>query len=144
MQDALLHLGIGGIFCVLVLKEVFGFLKTRRDNEAFREVRDMSVTDSTGATGAHIQMTEIQKMRLLDSRKIADIHERLPAIDKCIDMHNVFDEEGVPRWHYRKRWFTDLKTAIEQLTTTIQKMDASIEKQHVVLDKIAGGPERQQ
>jgi hypothetical protein len=74
MSDLLLQVGVGGIFTILVLKEVFGFLYRYKGSN----------------NKANIE------------QRIGGVHERMWKLDKLYDWHNTQDEDGVPVWYVRK------------------------------------------
>ena len=72
MESALVQLGVGGIFALMVLKEVFGFLTRKRNGNPWGNVSSDTVR------------------RLLD--QIRELHT----------LHDQKDDDGVPVWYVRK------------------------------------------
>jgi len=103
MSELLLQLGVGGIFAILVLKEVFGFLGKYKG----------------GNHKANIE------------RRIGGVHERMWKVDKLYDWHNAQDEEGVPIWYVRKsleQAIKNLSSSIDVLHESIREQNLLINK----------------
>lgn len=103
MSELIVQIGVGGIFAILVLREVFGFLGRYRG-------------------GNHKENIE---------RRIGGVHERMWKVDKLYDWHNARDEEGVPVWYVRKsleQAIKNLSSSIDVLQESIREQNLFINK----------------
>lgn len=88
MEDQLLQLGVGGLFAILILREVFSFLKSQRDKkEAGEDPKDKTRRQVNEIWGYHFENdggtgltkwrpsrceTEIKTLRLEIKQLLAD------------------------------------------------------------------------
>lgn len=103
MSELIIQIGVGGIFAILVLREVFAFLPKFRGG------------DQKGSI----------------ERRIGGVHERMWKIDKLYDWHNARDEEGVPVWYVRKsleQAIKNLSSSIDVLQESIREQNLFITK----------------
>jgi len=94
----MLQTTVGILGAILVLREVFTFLKYRGDKEAHREIAQAIKSNN-----------ELLKENQDILYKILEIDKKLHA------MHNVVDEDGVYRWYVRK----SLERVIDQVQRTL-------------------------
>lgn len=99
VPDIVLQLGVGGIFCILVLREVFGFLQRRKGNGSSgdRSV-DYWKTEIEAATAKAMaplsQVMLSQGQRQLDI--LEDIRDDLGKLRASShDLRNVMNEHSV-------------------------------------------------
>ena len=95
-MDVFTQLGVGGIFVILVLREVFGFLEKKRSNG---NGTSPSAADVLAAANLKKTIYEI-------SRQMDDLYE----------WHRVADEDGVKVWYVRR----SLETAMRDLADNIK------------------------
>ena len=136
-MDYVAQLGVGGIFAILVIREVISFLQAREDK---KNGTARGVPDCAGPVIA--QLAKISEtMRL--------IGEQMKATgEHCSDLHkwhNVKDRDGMPIWYYRR----SMEEAIDRLHTGISKQTDVLvllsqrqERQADVLERIAITQER--
>jgi hypothetical protein len=102
-DSILLQLGVGGIFAIMVIREVLGFLRDRKGG-------------ATSEEGA--------KTREL-------VHQVKSKLDELHKWHDVRDDEQVPVWYVRKsleREIGKLCEAVGKLEQAATKQAAAIEK----------------
>ena len=110
------ELGIGAIFSLMILKEVFGYLKSRKDDSP---VLKLPETVQNSLAALVIQMDQMHEMK-------DDIKKSISQTDELYKMHNVKDLNGVPVWYVNQ----SLGIAIERLAENVQN-------QSIVLERIA-------
>ena len=93
MQSVLMQLGVGGIFAILVIREVMMFLKTRNGTSS----------------------PKVVALSEADRKMLVEVHEWSKELHTW---HNIHDEDGVKIWYVRR----SLEDAVERLTTTIEKL----------------------
>lgn len=101
MDDILTQLGVGGIFVILVLREVFSFISRLK---------------AKGDTPAKDELTALAR----------DIKLR---IDELYKWHDVRDEDQVPVWYLRKsfeRELVQLRGALDKLQQATQQHAESV------------------
>ncbi len=94
----MLQTTVGILGAVLILREVFTFLKYRGDKEAHREIA---------------QAIEKNSELLKENQDL--LHKILEIDKKLLTMHSVVDEDGVYRWYVRK----SLERVVDQVHTTL-------------------------
>ena len=109
MEDQLLSLGVGGLLVVIVLREVFSFLKDRKP-------------DGANDTAAE---------RIEKTLKLA--YEIKEMSSDLWEVHNVRDQDGVPVWYIRR----GLEESIEKLAEAITVMSQNSGAQTIALEQIA-------
>lgn len=90
MDNTLIQVGVGGTFALLVIREVFGFVKYLKNNKSNQKERE----DDQGA--------DLPRM----ARQIDDLHQ----------WHSLTDEEGVKIWYVRR----SLEEALRELSSNIR------------------------
>jgi biopolymer transport protein ExbB/TolQ len=112
-MEHLSELGVGGILALLILKEVFSFMRSKKAVSATR-TQNQLITDSIlkGLKGiqsdpCYNEHKKIGKMMEDMTRKINDLYK----------WHDVEDSEGVKVWYVRK----SLEEAIVKLSSSIEK-----------------------
>lgn len=105
MDTLLAQLGVGGIFCVLVLKLVFDYLNSRKEQD---NTPPDPNSDQCRADWAMVV------------RQVREMHE----------WHNRVDEDGVFVWYrcrVTERAIERISAAIEQQTIILQKLTDRID-----------------
>jgi len=110
----LTQLGVGGIFALLIIREVLGFLSKRKDR---------------GNGNGKAAMTETVQSDLF--QLLREINE---GTRELVRLHDVKDEDGVPVWYVRK----SLERQIEQLVTGVAQLTNAIAQQVKALEGLSG------
>lgn len=100
-SDILLHLGVGGIFAILIIREVLGFLLKNRRN-------------GNGGGSSATTADQFKLLRHIDDQ-VKDLHS----------WHDAKDEDQVFVWYVRK----SLERQIERLCTAVETMTKATESQ---------------
>jgi hypothetical protein len=118
MDELLTQLGVGGIFALLIIREVLGFLSKRKE-------RGNGNGNGNGkpAMTAAVQSDLFQLLR--------EINE---GTKELVRLHDVKDEDGVPVWYVRK----SLERQIEQLVTGVAQLTSAIAQQVKALEGLSG------
>ena len=101
-MDDFTQIGLGGLVAILILREVFAFLRVKRNQELSDMLRQHIKDDQT-------YLKDIQS-------KVSDLHV----------WHNRTDEDGVPVWYVRK----SLEASVEKLATAIEHMGELLKEIH--------------
>lgn len=112
-ESKLLEIGVGGIFAIMVIKEVFGFVR--------HIVQAMQHRKNGGEN--------LRAFEDLTEKRIRDLH----------DWHNVRDQDGVPRWFVRQDAYDKLEEAIEKLARSVERQARILERLASDLDKMKRG-----
>jgi hypothetical protein len=100
----LMDLGVGAVFALMILREVFSFLNNRKSDSSDKK--------------SQIENSMRLKEVLEDSEKCRKDIEWLRAV------HDHRDEDGVYSWYIQP----SLKREIHHLTATVSSLGSSIEK----------------
>lgn len=111
MDALVMQLGVGGIFAILVIREVLNFLKSRT----------ATVSESPSPSSC---------LTLEEHKLIRQMHEWTRDL---YNWHNVSDEEGVKIWYVRK----SLEDVVDRLATTIEKLSEVQRAEFDVLKEMA-------
>ncbi len=109
-MEHLVQLGVGGIFALLIIKEVFAFIKAKKPTHVPAQTlanniqKNLKSIQSDNCSKEHVRM---EKMIENISRQVADMYK----------WHDVEDSEGVKVWYVRK----SLEEAIGKLSSSIEK-----------------------
>jgi hypothetical protein len=109
-MDTLMQLGVGGIFAILVIREVLNFLRGR-------------TTEMGSVIPGSCLTPEEHKLIRQRHEWSRDLH----------NWHNVSDEEGVKIWYVRK----SLEDVVDRLATTIEKLSEVQRAEFDVLKEMA-------
>ena len=109
-MEHLAELGVGGIFALLIIREVLSFVKSRKPSQVQTQAvanniqRNLKSIQSDNCSKEHQRM---EKMLESMARKMDDMYK----------WHDVEDSEGVKVWYVRK----SLEEAIVKLSSSIEK-----------------------
>lgn len=98
-MDDVTQIAAGGMFAIMVIKEVFSFLKSKKPN---------GNGHSNGVSSGETK--ELLKM----SSQLDELHR----------MHSVRDLDGRPIWYFP----THLEAHIEELSSNIDKLTRAVER----------------
>lgn len=117
MDQLFTQLGVGGIFALLIIREVLGFLSKRKE-------RGNGNGDGNGKStmSATMQSDLFQLLR--------EINEGTKTL---VRLHDVKDEDGVPVWYVRK----SLERQIEQLVKGVDQLTSAIAQQVIALEGLS-------
>ena len=102
--DLVTQLGVGGIFAIIILREVFGFLAKKRDKN--------------GSSTAQTDMFTL--LRAIEG-----------GTAELVRLHDVKDEDGVPVWYVRKsleRQIERLVVGVAGMTKAVETQTEVLEK----------------
>lgn len=112
-MEELTGIGVGGIFAVLVIREVFTFVKGRQHNHG-------PMNGSLGRIEAKVDTI---------MSKTAQLHQ----------WHAVTDQDGVPVWYVRRsmeRAVDRMAEATDRMVTLLERMAAMQEDTHEKLKEL--------
>ena len=112
MDELLTQVGVGGIFAILVIREVFSFLEKRNGKKE-------------GDQTLEGKLVSIGKENLSIAKEIND------TVTKTHDMHDVRDGDGEFVW-----WTSSLRKHVADNTAAINKNTDAINSLAGKLDKI--------
>jgi len=108
MDDLIAQVGVGGIFAVLVIREVLNFLTKRNGADK----------DKGGK---------------LDRVILAALQEMKPKLDELHKWHDQRDQDGVPVWYIRR----SLEEAVDKLAESQQMLSDNIRNMTIILERLA-------
>ena len=115
MDDALLQLGVGGIFALMIIKEVFNFLSKRN-----------------GGSKANLDDSTISRKVSKDLSPKVD--ESLHILRDLHEWHSKTDEDGVKVWYVRR----SLERTIDDLSDAIKAQNELLQEQTRALRDVLG------
>lgn len=137
-QPTVMELGVAAIVALLILREVFGFLRNRRDDVPTNGIeRQYAQISNTMASVANT-LNSISNVVANQCVKIDKLYDRVDMVHdvttKTWDMHNVFDESGAPKWYsQRKEWKAATEVIIKAQQTI---MTNQVELQRLIRELI--------
>jgi prefoldin subunit 5 len=102
VENQILQVGAGGLLALLILREVFGFLRKKSQRDEITEVIE----------------EQIDQLREPHKEAYKKIEVAMDQINDLWRWHNVSDAEGVKIWYVRR----SLEDAIGKLAVSIDKM----------------------
>lgn len=112
-METLMQLGVGGIFAILVIREVLSFLQRRGDLLA-----------------PIVVPTPTECLTVEERKMLRQVHEWSRDLHAW---HDVSDPDGVKIWYNRR----SLEEAVDRLATTIEKMSEFQRAEFEVLKEMA-------
>ncbi len=100
MEKELYQIGTGGLFIILVLREIFGFLKVRKLDGS-----------STKAVCSY------------DREKFNDVYRTIKDLYK---LHDIRDRDGVPVWYVRQSLEESIHKLADNIETQTRVMQAML------------------
>ena len=97
LGDLVTQLGVGGIFAIIILREVFGFLAKKRDKN--------------GGSSAQTDMFTL--LRAIEA-----------GTAELVRLHDVKDEDGVPVWYVRKSLERQIERLVMGVASMTKAVDA--------------------
>lgn len=126
MNDNLLQLGVGGIFAVLIIKEVLNFISKRNNEPISNEISNL--------IGAITRTQEAQTEHLKTVVKV--LYDVLDIVKKTYDMHDQKDSDGIYRWYVKK----SLEKAVSKLESSVTRQSEIFKEVIRVTDKKSINP----
>ncbi len=114
------QLGVGAIFAILILREVFTFLKSKKDVPP--QIVQLSPEIENSITSMSSKVGRLHDLR-------HDIQRSLRQTSDLYELHNVKDQDGAPIWYSKP----SLEKVIEKLADNIQTWNTVMVK---VADKL--------
>ena len=123
--DLLLSLGVGGVFCVMILRLVFEFLKSRKEpmassgGQTDRLARSMNVIEL---------LSDIKDLLTSQQSQSAQIKEKVTRIQTiAFDMKRLHDVPD-PKYPGNQLWWgTGQREALEKLVISIENLRRQID-----------------
>jgi hypothetical protein len=125
MDAVITQVGVGGIFSLLVIREVLTFVKTRngKKNGVLPVVRV-----SEPPQECHDGLKDITRM-CSELKKVSD--ETLTHSEKTFEMHDKHDAKGQPVWYT-----SPLTEAVEDQTKVIAALSENVTKQTATTEEL--------
>ena len=108
-MDPLSQIGVGGVFAVFILREVFNLLEKRKNGNT----------------------VPVSKAPIDDAFK-KTVYDMAKQVDDLWEWHKVTDEDGVKVWYVR----ASLERAIQEQSAALRELREAVSKQTQALERM--------